>query len=74
MQWHEGKRSPQQSPPILGIEVAKNVMGHDIFDTEYSGYAIMTDFAWLSEETYVKEGSVIEMGDMSEEEIRDMDY
>ena len=57
---------------LFGVEVAKNVMGHDIFDEEYSGYAIMPNFTWISNGTYVKDGSVIEMGDMSEEEISEM--
>lgn len=59
---------------LFGVEVAKNVMGHDIFDEEYSGYAIMPNFTWISNGTYVKDGSVIEMEDMSEEEISEMNY
>ena len=32
----------------------------------------MPNFTWISNGTYVKDGSVIEMGDMSEEEISEM--
>ncbi|WP_426350914.1 LTA synthase family protein [Alloiococcus sp. CFN-8] len=57
---------------LFGLEVSKEIMGHDIFDERYKGFAIFSDFSWITDEVYVKSGQVMWNNGMTEEEINSM--
>lgn len=54
---------------LFGKNVTPYVMGNDIFDENYSGYAIFPDGTWLAEDAYVVNGIVRWNNGMSEDEI-----
>ena len=41
---------------LFGVDVTPYVMGNDIFDDAYAGYAIFPDGTWLTETTYAVNG------------------
>lgn len=57
---------------MMGLESAKQVMGQDIFDEDYTGYAVFAGNTWLTNTTYVKNGSVVWNRGMTQEEIAEM--
>ena len=57
---------------LFGIDVSTEIMGQDIFDENYVGYAIFPNGTWLTNSTYVKNGVVQWNYDMSKEEIAEM--
>lgn len=57
---------------LFGMEVPKNIMGSDILDDSYPGYAIFPYTTWVKDGTYVKYGEVQWNESMTEEEIRNM--
>ena len=57
---------------LFGMEVPKNLMGSDILDDSYSGYAIFPYTTWVKDGTYVKFGEVQWNESMTEEEIQQM--
>lgn len=57
---------------LFGQNVAPYVMGNDIFDEEYAGYAIFPDGTWLTSEAYAVNGIVRWNKGMSENEIAAM--
>lgn len=56
---------------MYGIDVTPYVMGYDIFDDLYAGYAIFPDGTWLSGDTYAVNG-IPQYGTMIAEEIKEM--
>ena len=57
---------------LLGIEVPKELMGHDIFDENYPGYVIFPNGTWLTNTTYVKDGIIQWNDGMTDEEMAQM--
>ena len=57
---------------LFGMEVPKNLMGSDILDDSYEGYAIFPYTTWVKNGTYVKFGEVQWNESMTEEEIQQM--
>lgn len=57
---------------LFGMEVPKNVMGSDILDDSYEGYAIFPYTTWVKDGTYVKYGEVQWNDHMTDQEIQDM--
>lgn len=57
---------------LFGLDMAKNIMGHDVFDKNYKGYAIFPNNTWITNSAYVKNGNVIWNNGMSNQEIIDM--
>lgn len=57
---------------LFGFDVPVAIMGQDIFDENYIGYAIFPDGTWLTSKVYVKNGVVIRNTGMSEDEIAQM--
>ena len=57
---------------LFGMEVPKNLMGSDILDDSYEGYAIFPYTTWVKDGTYVKYGEVQWNESMTEEEIQQM--
>ena len=57
---------------LFGLSVPKEIMGSDIFDENYDGYAIFSGDTWLTNKAYMKEGSIVWNHGMSEEEIQKM--
>lgn len=57
---------------LFGLEVPKCVMGQDVFDANYEGYAIFTGGTWVTNTTYVKAGQVIWNNGMSDAQIAAM--
>ena len=57
---------------LFGMEVPKNIMGSDILDDSYSGYAIFPYTTWVKDGTYVKYGEVQWNESMTEEELKEM--
>ena len=57
---------------LFGMEVPKNLMGSDILDDSYSGYAIFPYTTWIKGGTYVKYGEVQWNDGMTDEEIQQM--
>lgn len=56
---------------MFGVDVTPYVMGNDIFDDAYPGYAIFPDGTWLMGDTYAVNG-VPRYGTMSAEDIQKM--
>ncbi len=54
---------------MLGIEVNNQVLGRDIFDPEYVGYALFPDNTWIYSDCYVKNGQIVNQGSLSKDEI-----
>ena len=57
---------------LFGMEVPKNLMGSDILDDSYEGYAIFPYTTWVKGGTYVKYGEVQWNESMTEAEIQQM--
>ena len=57
---------------LFGMEVPKNLMGSDILDDSYTGYAIFPYTTWVTGDCYVKYGEIQWNNGMTEEEIRQM--
>ena len=57
---------------LFGMEVPKNLMGSDILDDSYEGYAIFPYTTWVKGGTYVKYGEVQWNESMTEDEIQQM--
>ncbi len=57
---------------LFGLKVPKEIMGQDIFDDQYGGYAIFSGGTWLTETTYVKNGVIQWNHGMSQDEIQNM--
>lgn len=57
---------------LFGLEVPKEIIGSDVFDENYTGYAIFPNNTWLTNEAYIYNGSVVWNNGMSEEEILEM--
>lgn len=57
---------------LYGLDVSPYVMGSDIFDATYEGYAIFPDGTWLTKDAYIVNGIVHWNNGMSDKEIADM--
>ena len=57
---------------LFGMEVPKNIMGSDILDDSYEGYAIFPYTTWIKDGTYVKFGEVQWNDHMTDEQIQQM--
>lgn len=57
---------------LFGMEVPQNLMGQDILDDSYAGYAIFPYTTWIMDGTYVKYGEVQWNDHMTDEEIQEM--
>lgn len=57
---------------LFGLEVPKEIMGNDIFDPSYEGYAIFPNNSWVTKEAYVKNGTIVYNNGLSEQEIYEM--
>ena len=57
---------------LFGVDVTPYVMGNDIFDDAYAGYAIFPDGTWLTETTYAVNGIPRWNNGMTEAEIEQM--
>lgn len=57
---------------LFGLEVPLELMGQDVFDDCYQGYAIFTGGTWVNNTTYVREGAVVWNNGMTDAEIADM--
>lgn len=45
---------------LMGLGLPEYTLGNDIFDPDYEGYVIFSDFALLTEQAYYKDGEIIE--------------
>lgn len=45
---------------LLGFTVPEYTLGNDVFDPDFEGYVIFSDFAILTDEVYYKDGAVVE--------------
>lgn len=50
------------------------VLGNDIFDDSYEGYAFFPDNSWISDKTYVRNGVIKVQGNMSKVDIEKMNH
>ena len=57
---------------LFGADVSAHVVGSDIFDDSYEGYAIFPDGTWLTNEAYAVNGIIHHNSGMTEDEIRAM--
>lgn len=57
---------------LFGQDVTQYVLGNDIFDEAYEGYAIFPDGTWLTNDAYAVNGIVQWNAGMTDEEIADM--
>ena len=57
---------------LFGFDVTSYVMGNDIFDDAYQGYAIFPNGTWLTNEAYAVNGIIRWNNGISEEEIMNM--
>ncbi len=60
---------------LLGLPVSHEVLGYDVFDKEYPGFAIFLKNGWINNKVDAKEGEIKTNNGMSDREIRKMnDY
>lgn len=57
---------------LFGLEVPTNIMGSDIFDENYAGYAIFPYSTWITDEAYVQYGELKWNNGMTEEQMLEM--
>lgn len=57
---------------LFGMAVPENIMGSDILDEGYEGYAIFPYTTWVKGGTYVKYGEVQWNESMTDEELQEM--
>lgn len=57
---------------LYGLDISPYVMGSDIFDDSYKGYAIFPDGTWLTDKAYAVNGIIRWNNGMSDKEITDM--
>ena len=57
---------------LFGVDVATRVLGNDIFDDAYEGYAVFPDGTWLTSDAYIVNGIVRWNDGMTDEEIAQM--
>lgn len=57
---------------LLGLDVPEQIMGHDVFDAHYEGYAIFPNGGWITGSAYVRDGAVRWNNGMSDEELAAM--
>lgn len=57
---------------LFGLEVHKEVMGQDVFDDNYEGFAIFAGNTWLTDTVYVKNGEVVWNHGVTDDEIEIM--
>ncbi len=57
---------------LFGFEVPKALMGSDILDDSYAGYAIFPYTTWVTDKAYVKYGEVQWNNGMTDSEIQEM--
>lgn len=57
---------------LFGLDVPRQIMGCDVFDENYAGYAVFTNGGWLTETTYVRDGVIKWNNGMTQEEIAEM--
>ena len=57
---------------LYGMDVTPYVMGSDIFDESYAGYAIFPDGTWLTNEAYAVNGLIQWNNGMTDKEISEM--
>ena len=57
---------------LFGIDVSQYVLGNDIFDDAYEGYAIFPDGTWLTNKAYAVNGIVHRNNGMTNQEITEM--
>lgn len=54
---------------MLGLPVSHDIMGSDIFDDAYPGYAIFLKNGWINDRVNAKDGEIQTNNGMSEDEI-----
>ena len=54
---------------MYGIDLNGKVLGNDVFNSNYDGLAIFPNGTWISSETYIRNGEIINHGNMTNEEI-----
>lgn len=54
---------------LFGMDVPHQILGRDIFDDTYSGYAVFPDNTWLTNSTYIKNGIMQWNDGLEEEEV-----
>lgn len=57
---------------LFGLDVPDNLIGHDIFDDNYKGYVIFSNYGWLTDQVYYHDGIVNVYGDYSEDDVGQM--
>ena len=57
---------------LYGMDVTSSVMGSDIFDDSYEGYAIFPDGTWLTNKAYAVNGIIQWNKGMTDKEILEM--
>ena len=57
---------------LLGLPVSHDVMGQDIFDEDYPGYAIFLKNGWVNNKVDAKDGEIRTNNGMTDEEIKKM--
>ena len=54
---------------MFDVEIDDNLLGNDIFDENYTGYAIFPDNTWKYDDCYVRSGAVVNQGSISSSEV-----
>lgn len=57
---------------LFGLEVPKEIMGRDIFDDTYEGHVIFPNGSWLTNQAYIRDGTIQWNNGMTEEELAEM--
>ena len=58
---------------LFGLDYPEKVMGHDIFDPEYKGYAVFSNYSFLTENVYWHDEVVREYGtEYTDEDVHEM--
>lgn len=58
---------------LFGLDVTDNILGSDIFDENYEGFVIFSNYTWLTDYAYWADGKVaVKFGDYTDELVGEM--
>ncbi len=58
---------------LFGLAVPDHLLGSDIFDENYKGYVIFSNYSWLTDFGYWQDGEIVkEFGEYTEDEVGEM--
>ena len=54
---------------LFGLDLSDRMLGHDIFDPDYEGFVIFSNYAWLTKDVFWHDQNIIEYSDDYPEDL-----